>query len=53
MEFQAQDQQMQEAQDHDIPLNLNEESQAEDGARLDLNQPPLNQDLDPVIINPL
>lgn len=44
---------MQEAQDHDVPLNLNEESQAEDGARLDLNQPPLNQDLDPVIINPL
>ena len=44
---------MQEAQEHEPPMNLNEEPQDEDGACLDLNQPPINQDLDLVIINPL
>lgn len=47
-----QDHQMQEAQDAGL-LNLNVEPQPEDGAGLDLNQPPIDQDLDPVIINPL
>lgn len=47
-----------QGQEHgqEIVFNLNEipeEEEAAQGAGLDLNQPPLNQDLDPVIINPV
>lgn len=53
VEIQAQDQQMQEAQDPDPILNLNELPQPEEEVNLDLNQPPMNLDLGPVIINPI
>lgn len=50
MKIQANGQQMQEANDL---LNLNEEPQQVEEGNLDLNQAPLNLDLDPVIINPI
>lgn len=42
---------MQKAQEPENALNLNEVPQAEVELGLDLNQPPLNEDLDTVIIN--
>lgn len=66
-EAQVQDQQMQEAQDPEPIVNLNEPPVPQDNEAIvnmneplvpeqneaiDLNQPPMNLDLDPVIINP-
>jgi hypothetical protein len=44
---------MQEAQDPEPFMNLNETPVVDDEMPLELNQPPLNLDLDPVIINPI
>ena len=52
-EIQAQEQQMQNVQGPEPMLDLNDIPELEDEAHIDLNQPPMNQDLDPVIINPI
>jgi len=52
-EVQAQDQQMQKAQDPEPFMNLNEPPVLDEEVPLDLNQPTMDLDLDPVIINPI
>lgn len=52
-EVQAQDQAMQEVQGMGPLVDLNAQAHQVPEAVIDLNQPPLDQDLDLVIINPL